>query len=388
MKKALFIANNYWTTPFQVGTHELAKQFLKHGWHTAFISDPISPFHVMLSNSEDIKARKEIWKAKGKFFDENLFTYIPFTLTPPTQSPFVNFDFFIQNWDKFCIPSIDSILSQNGFDKVDFLYIDSVYQGCLLNKIKYDHSLFRMADKNAGFAKISEERIIKLEKNICSHVDAVAYPSAQLTDYIESLNPKNYFILKNGVDYKHFAREDILIPEEFNNIPSPRVLYVGAIDFWFDFDLINRAAKEFPDVSFVLIGNDRLAKEKLHKLKNIYVLGTRKYETIPSYMQYSQIGIIPFNKKDYADLVNSINPLKLYQYSAAGIPTISVEWEHLKEDNSVAHLYNNYEEFKKLLTKLLESEINKESLREYAKQFDWENQYYTIVNKLGLPSEK
>jgi hypothetical protein len=50
--------SNPWNSVFQVGSHHLAREFLKLGYEVAFISDPISPFHLL--NSTGLKARFEL----------------------------------------------------------------------------------------------------------------------------------------------------------------------------------------------------------------------------------------------------------------------------------------------------------------------------------------
>ena len=72
-KKVLILAANHWTSPSQVGTHSIAKEFVKSGWDVAFISDPISPFHFLKRNKSLITQRLEIYKSGGqKYLSDRL----------------------------------------------------------------------------------------------------------------------------------------------------------------------------------------------------------------------------------------------------------------------------------------------------------------------------
>ena len=129
------------------------------------------------------------------------------------------------------------------------------------------------------------------------------------------------------------------------DIPRPRVIYVGAIHDWFDVDLVHYCAKNLPNYSFIIIGPDRKDLSLLRKLKNVHILGAISYDKIPAFLYNSQVGIIPFNVKDYPALVNSINPLKMYEYLACGLKVLSVEWEKIKDMNDIINLTTKKDEF-------------------------------------------
>jgi hypothetical protein len=55
---------------------------------------------------------------------------------------------------------------------------------------------------------------------------------------------------------------------------------------------------------------------------------------VPGYLKYATVGLIPFHLNKYRLLINHINPLKIYEYLAAGIPVVSTtlpEIEHMSE---------------------------------------------------------
>ena len=65
-KKVLMAVANYYTSPFQVGSHHYARAFEKLGYEVLFISNPISPIHKIFANSNELKERERIYKKGGE----------------------------------------------------------------------------------------------------------------------------------------------------------------------------------------------------------------------------------------------------------------------------------------------------------------------------------
>ena len=97
-KKVLFATANHWTSPYHVGSHELAKQFIKDGWDVAFISDPVSPLHYAERKNTLIQERFRIWKTGGEYYlNKKLWTYVPFSVFTPHNKPFLRSEFVFSN---------------------------------------------------------------------------------------------------------------------------------------------------------------------------------------------------------------------------------------------------------------------------------------------------
>ncbi|MDF9406790.1 glycosyltransferase [Pelotomaculum isophthalicicum JI] len=382
-KKVLMAVGNYWTSPFQVGSHHIAKGFVEAGWDVAFISDPISPVHLLGGNLEDLKKRFKIYGTGGKnYLEGKLWTYIPFAMFTPHNKPFLRSQFVAKNWYKFTVPNLVKKIKNAGFEEVDLLYFDSINQYFWLDKINHKNSILRIADKNSGFRKYTSAARV-METRLAQKVDAVIYSAHNLEEYVKSLRPKKMFHVPNGVNFEHFAGGSRAMPPDYRNIPRPIAIYVGAMDLWFDYDLVSEAARELPNISFVLIGPAELARKKLQLLQNIHLLGPRKYDELPPYLYNSDVGIIPFDVKGHADLVNSIHPLKLYEYMACGLPVVSVEWQEIKKLGSPAILCNSKEDFVKNLLELHFISNNKIDYINYAKRQNWVKRIDNLIKILG-----
>lgn len=384
-KKVLMACANYWTSPFQVGSHHIAKGFLEQGWEVAFVSDPISPLHIFAGISQELKERYHIYFTGGIAEQENmLWYYVPGAMITPYNKPILKTQWAYENWFNLTIPNIVHKIRQKGFDKVDLLYIDSVIQKFWMDEIKYHKSVLRIADKTAGFTK-NPPIVCKIEKELAQAVDVVVYTAHSLKDYVSEMKPSQIFHLPNGVNFDHFYYGSRTIPEDLKNIPKPIAVYVGAMAEWFDYKLINQAAKMLPEVSFVLIGPQKLAQQKLDKLPNIYLLGKKEYQMLPSYLYNSDIGLIPFNISEYPDLVHNINPLKLYEYMACGLPVVATTWDELKKINSPAILCEGHSEFIDNIAKLVQNMPERTDYYvTYAKTHTWSDRVGDLLNFLSL----
>jgi hypothetical protein len=383
-RKALFVAANYWDTPYRVGSHELASLFAEHDWEVGFLSDPVSPFHLFMISNTQVRDRFRIWAAGGKQDKSiNLWNYVPLTIFPVQKYLFMKSRFTYNYWHKFTLPNVFHKLKTAGFDKVDFLYFDNPAQGIWADVIDYSRSAFRIADnysgyeKYAGYAKVMQERLAK-------KVDLVLYTAKNFEDYIKSIYPQNSLYFPNGVNFDRFANGCKEEPEDLKLIPHPRIAYIGEMEIRFDFDLIKYAAKALPGYSFILIGNDTIARMELHEFNNIHLLGIKGKDELAAYLHNSDAGIIPFNVKRHSELIKYVNPIKLHQYLACGLPVVSARWDELERMKTKAFLYDTYAEFVQLLKRSVENNVNKNELIEAARSNDWKIRYKELIRALGF----
>lgn len=343
-KKVLMAVANYYTSPFQVGSHHYARAFEKLGYEVLFISNPISPIHKIFANSNELKERERIYKRGGESAG-GIFYYVPYSLFTSQNKPLLSSNFVLNNWQNFTYPNLLKFIEKQGFGEVDILWFDSPMFGYLLDVITYKKSILRIADYSKGFNSVSSAQF-NAEINIANKVDVVIYTAKNLKEkYFEIKDKSKMKYVPNGIDLNFFENADMKIPKELENIPQPRVVYTGAVHDWFDVDLVYYCAKNLPNYSFIIIGPEQKDLSLLKKLKNIYILGAIPYHRIPSFLYNCQVGIIPFNVKRYSELVNSINPLKMYEYLACGLKVVSVKWEQVEDMNIYIYLSNNYEMF-------------------------------------------
>jgi glycosyltransferase involved in cell wall biosynthesis len=368
--RLLIATPNYWTSPYQVGSHNLARSFVRAGWEVAFISDPLSPWHLGRGFTSDFRRRFAIYRKGGyENLDGQLWTYVPFAGMTPHNKPILRSGFVHRYWHRWTLPDVVAKVKERGFGRVDLLYIDSLHQSFWLDAIAHEHSVYRVADYNPQFEKYTEATRA-MEETLARHADLVLYPSQNLKQYVDELGATRTLYFPNGVDYEHFAQPKPP-PAEYAEIPRPIAVYLGVMPAWFHFDWIRRAAEELREVSFVLIGPEKLARERLAGLSNVHLLGFRDYATVPSYLQHADVGLVPFDRERNPRGVEVLNPQKLYAYFASGIPVVCSELDEVRRLDSPAEICPTAEQFTAALRRALARRADAGIYRRFAARFDW-----------------
>jgi glycosyltransferase involved in cell wall biosynthesis len=126
--------------------------------------------------------------------------------------------------------------------------------------------------------------------------------------------------------------------------------FFGLISAWVDQALIAHLSEAFPDVSFVLIGRADVDTASLAARPNVYQLGLVPYADLPAYARYFDVGLIPFVLNR---LTRAVNPLKLMEYFALGLPVLSTRLPELELIHGPLRLAETAEEFRAGLADLL-----------------------------------
>ena len=368
MRKAIFTCSHDWNSPIQIGDHHLARGLAKRGWEVAFLSTPISPLHFF--SNAPLFRRLDNYRIEGAQ-DGNVWHYVPGSLIVPHHKlRSLSSRWLYHNWHRLTAPSLTHILAKRGFANVDLLCIRDAKYHFLLDTISYKRSVYRLADRDDGFDHYNSP-FAEIEEKVCSTVDTVLYTAHSLRDYGVSRGARELLYFPHGVDWHRFATSNAPRPIEYTLLHQTIAVYVGSIEGWFDYESISKAADKLPNTSFVIIGPYH-QKNLFSGIPNIHLLGPRAYADIPAYLRWADVGIIPFSMGiQYRKLVDGINPIKLYEYFAAGLPVISASWNEIERINSPALLYRTQDEFLTLLKSFDRSNEYKESLRHYAKNLDW-----------------
>lgn len=382
--KVIMAAANHWRSPFQVGSHHLARGFVRAGWDVAFVSDPISPLHVAGGGFQQIGERYHQYAAGGeRDLEGHLWAYVPGALLTPHNKPILRNRWLFRRWADLACPPINRMLRQAGFEEPDLLYCDSAVPLSWLRHVPHRKAVYRIADQYAAFEKCSPA-LGEAERDLAKWVDVVVYAAQALEAHVKSLHPRRMAHLPNGVNFDHFARKRAEPPPEYDAIPKPIAIYVGAMEVWFDWELMNFAVTHLPEVSFVLVGPDDRARKMLKPAKNLFVLGVRPYEQLPGYLQHADAGLIPFDAVNHRDLVRSIHPLKLYEYLASGLPVVAAEWEELLNLKSPAVLTSGSKQFVTAIRDAISRPPDHSMLQSYAAGKDWGHIVQRMIDLVGL----
>ncbi len=194
----------------------------------------------------------------------------------------------------------------------------------LLGNFGEEKVVYYCVDDHASFSGYDRNQVLRDEKDLCQKSDLVITTSLALQKAKSPWNP-NTMRVPHGVDYDHFSRavrEELPCPDDLASIPRPRLGFFGLIRDWVDLDLLAEVARQRTDWHFVMIGDadSNVNISQYRDARNIHVLGRRPYETLPALCRRFDIGLIPFKINE---LTIAVNPIKLREYLAAGLPVIS-----------------------------------------------------------------
>jgi len=166
-------------------------------------------------------------------------------------------------------------------------------------------------------------------------------------------------VVPNGAE--RFDRfPDAPVPDSLKDIKGPIVGYVGNLRDRIDWTLLHEVVAAMPDVSFVFFGpsSDNPNADSLSKHANVHVPGVVRYDELAFHLKSFDVGIVPHLNNQ---LTERMNPLKVYNYFAAGLPIVSSEVANLESLGSVLKTATNAADFIKAIRESLDSPVDTSS---------------------------
>ncbi len=214
----------------------------------------------------------------------------------------------------------------------------------LLDEFAAEKIVYYCVDDFAAFSGYDSQQVLRDEADLCRRADLIITTSTALQKAKEPLNP-NTILVTHGVDYEHFARamsDSLPVPDDIADIPHPILGFFGLIRDWVDLDLLAAVARRRPDWHFVLLGDSTVDLTPYRSLPNMHFLGRKKYEDLPAYCRQFDVGLIPFKIND---LTRSVNPIKLREYLAAGLPVVSTPLPEVKLYDEIVSIVDTPDAF-------------------------------------------
>lgn len=224
-----------------------------------------------------------------------------------------------------------------------------------------------MPGVNAGFLR-------ELEREWIDCSDIVFASAMKLVDRYRGWGHPDVHLLAHGVDVDLFLNSPPGGPATLMDLESPVIGFLGAISQWVDVDLICHLADHFQNATVLLVGPvdiDDVAVRRLRSRPNIILSGPVPFEQVPGTMKRFDVGIIPFAR---SPLMDSVNPLKLLEYLAAGLPVVSTPMGDVVETEGAVGIATDPASFVRCVAQALDrgSDDSSVSLRlEHAKQRSW-----------------
>jgi glycosyltransferase involved in cell wall biosynthesis len=182
--------------------------------------------------------------------------------------------------------------------------------------------IYDCLDAHAEFATNRPRALSEAEEALARSADVVAATSESLRRRLERWCASSR-LLPNACDFALFEA-----------VPAPgapegplTVGYTGAVDRWFDMELLERLAALAPEWRFEIVGGFEGGVRRPRPPVNLVFHGERPHAEMPAFRGRFDVEIIPFR---LSPLTHATDPVKLYEAAAAGRPVVATPMESLR----------------------------------------------------------
>ncbi|MBU1039179.1 glycosyltransferase [Patescibacteria group bacterium] len=246
------------------------------------------------------------------------------------------------------------------FDAVDNWLEHSAYQG-YLDRLKINYQIIRYK------------------------ADLIFTTSPLLVDFFD--RAKGCLFVPNGVNVDRINKPLKLVGRDILDLPRPIIGYVGVIQQdRIDIDLIEYVAKQHPSKSLVFIGPvwaslKSIIKARLLPLPNVYFFGYKSSLEMPAYLREFDVAIMPHLVNDF---IRSTNPMKIYEYLAAGKPIVATPAEGLNNFKEYIYSAPTPLEFSQAINQAIKENNPElvEKRRAVAAMNTWQNRVDSMMEKI------
>ncbi len=364
--------------PITVGSHALAREFVRMGARVCWLGTPLDA-RAIVGAARDPRARRRlrVWRGDGETADD-VFEYYPFTLLPVIDRPLLRSQLVVENTLRATLPRADTVLREHGFASPDLAWLpNSRFAPAAWAMARARRSACRLSDDWAHFGRVPGS-LLRLYDEMVDKVDAVFVTSRRLASTLRPRRPDAVY-LPNGVADIFFdggtGEPSVLAP-----FPRPRVVFVGALDAWIDFDTIAHIGERIPRASVLAFGPGE-PKRRVYP-GNVHFLGAHPYRDLPTLLRHCDVGVVPFLKNE---LTHAVSPLKLFEYLAAGLPTVATRLDEIAASESPAILCDDAPSFARAVESVLDGDPGGRAARvAFAPAHTWSKRFETVRATLGF----
>jgi len=237
------------------------------------------------------------------------------------------------------------------------------------------------------------ELMIDQDAILCKSCDHVIVCSQQLfEDKAKFVGLDRLHLIPNGVHVEHYeavADTSLPIHKIAEHWTKPVFGYTGTIHGdRVDVRLVAAVAKSYPSATIAMVGPNLLEQteqQELNQLSNIVFTGSQPYSQLPDIMRAFDVCMVPHRVTPFTE---SLNPIKLWEYLAAGKPIVSTNVAGFRDYPDLVCVADTSDDFVSLLALAPVESPDLPSRRQKAvSQHTWE-QRVAAIEALLLRSEE
>lgn len=378
----IFISTADWDNPFWTNKQHMAKILSDQGHNVVYFESLGLRGPVKESSSD----RKRIINRLKKFFrgprriNDNLVIFSPLII-PKHDIKIVSLinnllmNFYLKFFELYHYQGKEIVHWTYNPLSSDFLNSNSIIYHCV--------------DDLSAAPGMPVDIINKKEAELIKKAQATFVTSPALYKKFRHMeNGQDTYYFPNVAEVKHFSKAlgFLTKPEDLKNLKGSVLGFIGAISSYkVDFHLLIKLAKTYPECSIVLIGQVGEGQpdtkiDLLESIPNIHLIGPKSYESLPSYLKYFDVALLPCALNEYT---KAMFPMKFFEYLAAEKKVVTTGLDSIQEFSDCCYISSSSSDFllgvEKALKSSLEEFCNLRKLKEVVQENTWENRTYKML---------
>jgi len=278
---------------------------------------------------------------------------------------------------------------------IDIIWVTDVRLYSYINNIEFGgvRIIYDCMDETLKFPYIAQSarlsRIISNDEIGLANMSEHIFCSSKtiMNGVIERtcVKKENVSVVNNALDssagqYRSLSNSDAIDASVADAGRDNKVIvtYVGTISEWFDLDCIMQSLDSNPEISYLLVGPVEIA---LPRHDRIIITGPVEHQYVNYILYKSDILVMPFKRNA---LIESVDPVKLYEYVTCEKPVVALEYEETRKFSSYVYLYTTCNDYVKIINDLVTGRrLNREySISEFIEKNTWDNRVDQICEYL------
>jgi glycosyltransferase involved in cell wall biosynthesis len=236
----------------------------------------------------------------------------------PFMTPFDRWRIFRSGNSKLVGRAVTRAMAIGGFR--DAVAVTTIPNAAgVMGRLGEASSVYYCVDEYSEWPGADRRAMLEMERELLARVDLVVVTSEALFEAKSAKHPR-VRLLPHGVDWERFRAGSGRVPPGLERLPRPRVGYAGLVDDRLDAARVAALARAMPDTSFVFVGPRQLGPAELDGQPNVHFLPAVPYDDVPAVLAALDVAFLPYVE---SELTARMNPLKLRELLAAGLPVVA-----------------------------------------------------------------